>query len=98
MEGWVRYDAKRVLLVYGDLSPWSASAFNVSARNDSYRVIAEDGIGFYGTLSTLPEPQRGFLLGRLSEWAGVPVQLPTEEPSSQHRSTDVRRVRPPRAR
>ncbi|QSQ22550.1 hypothetical protein JY651_46835 [Pyxidicoccus parkwayensis] len=94
VETWLRHEAKRVLLVYGDLSPWSASAFEVSARNDSYRVIATDSIGFYSTLSLLPEPQRGFLLGRLSAWAGVPVQLPEVGADTLRRAAGVR---PPRA-
>ncbi|GHH00511.1 S28 family serine protease [Comamonas sp. JC664] len=77
VESWTRFEAKRVLLVYGDLSPWAASAFSTTPGNDAYRVIADDSIGFYGTLGSLPEPQRSFLLGRLSEWADAPVQLPT---------------------
>ncbi len=91
VEWWVRHDARRLLLIYGDQSPWSASAFDVSARNDAYQVIAGDSIGFYGTLSALPEPQRGFLLGRLSEWAGVPVQLPEAGVAAKARGLDPRR-------
>ncbi|MFP2910623.1 hypothetical protein ACLESD_37400 [Pyxidicoccus sp. 3LFB2] len=90
VEHWVRYDAQRLLLIYGDQSPWSASAFAVSAANDSYQVIASDSIGFYGTLSALPEPQRGFLLGRLSEWAGVPVQPSAPGISARARAADPR--------
>ncbi|MCP3139124.1 S28 family serine protease [Pyxidicoccus xibeiensis] len=97
-EVWTRYEAKRVLLVYGDLSPWSASAFDVSARKDSYRVIAGDSIGFYSTLSLLPEPQRGFLLGRLSEWAGVPVHLPDEQEAGKHPAAGAPLLKARRAR
>ncbi|MFP2928963.1 hypothetical protein ACLESO_27945 [Pyxidicoccus sp. 3LG] len=98
VEAWTRYEAKRVLLVYGDLSPWSASAFDVSARNDSYRVMASGTIGFFGTLSLLPEPERGFLLGRLSEWAGVPVQLPEATGALERHAVDARLLKAHRAR
>ncbi|WP_240357178.1 S28 family serine protease [Myxococcus eversor] len=76
LELWTRLHARNVLIVDGALSPWSASAFGVSSRNDSYRVVDPAGIGFYGTLSALPEPQRTFFFERLSDWADAPVHPP----------------------
>ncbi|WP_141617722.1 S28 family serine protease [Myxococcus sp. AB036A] len=98
LEAWTRFEAKRVLLVYGDLSPWSASAFSTTTGNDAYRVIADDSIGFFGTLSALPEPQRSFLLGRLSEWADAPVQLPTGMDALRRRESSDARMKAYRAR
>lgn len=76
LELWTRLHARRVLIVDGALSPWSASAFGVSSRNDSYRIVDPAGIGFYGTLTALPEPQRTFYFERLAEWADAPVHVP----------------------
>ncbi|WP_255203975.1 S28 family serine protease [Myxococcus sp. AM011] len=76
LELWTRLHARNLLIVDGALSPWSASAFGVSSRNDSYRVVDPAGIGFYGTLSALPEPQRTFFFERLSDWADAPVHPP----------------------
>lgn len=76
VEVWMRWHARRVLIVDGALSPWSASAFGVSPWNDAYRIVDPAGIGFYGTLSALPEPQRTFFFERLSEWADAPVHVP----------------------
>ncbi|WP_426748733.1 S28 family serine protease [Myxococcus faecalis] len=76
LEVWARLHAKQVLILDGALSPWSASAFHVSPWNDAYRIVDPEGIGFYGTLTALPEPQRAFFFERLSDWAGAPVQVP----------------------
>ncbi|WP_342377518.1 hypothetical protein NVS55_39460 [Myxococcus stipitatus] len=76
VELWTRLHAKQVLILDGALSPWSASAFGVDARNDSYRLVDPEGIGFYGALTALEEPRRTFFFNRLSEWAGAPVHIP----------------------
>lgn len=94
VELWTRLHAKQVLIVDGALSPWSASAFGVDACNDSYRVVDPSGIGFYGTLTALPEPQRTFFFDRLSEWAGAPVHVPeaTEARRDARHAQKLRRL------
>ncbi|WP_257452065.1 S28 family serine protease [Archangium lipolyticum] len=80
VEAWMRNDAQRMLLVHGSLDPWTASTFDVNVCKGAYRLVVPDSIGFYGVLGELNEPARGFVFGKLSEWAGVPVREQSSNP------------------
>ncbi|CAM3208232.1 hypothetical protein G4177_03355 [Corallococcus sp. ZKHCc1 1396] len=74
IEGWVKAFGQRILFVYGENDPWSAGAFDVRSRNDSYRFYVPDGNHGAG-ISALPEADQAVALERLSAWAGLPTTL-----------------------
>ncbi|MBZ4422978.1 S28 family serine protease [Myxococcus sp. RHSTA-1-4] len=74
IEAWVKARGERILLVYGELDPWSTNAFEVRERNDSYRFFVPGG-NHGSSISKLPEAERTVALERLSTWMGL---QPTE--------------------
>jgi hypothetical protein len=60
---WMRDHGERMLFIYGENDPWTAGAFSVWVRNDSYRFIVSGGT--HGTrLRRLPLETRGHLQRR----------------------------------
>ncbi len=70
VEHWVRTEARRVLLVYGENDPWTAAAFEVDERNDSWRLIVPRG-NHAASISQLPETLRALAQEWLTAWAGL---------------------------
>jgi hypothetical protein len=91
---WVRGEAERVMLVYGENDPYSARMHDVNARRDSYRYVVPNG-NHYADLHQLPEAQRDEALATLSRWMGVEVLRP--EVSSLARSSVPAALRAPAA-
>ncbi|NMO13847.1 hypothetical protein HPC49_39085 [Pyxidicoccus fallax] len=70
VEHWVRSRGERMLFVYGENDPWSASAFSVRERNDAFRFYVPGG-NHRANIGQLPEPERTFAVERLRAWMGV---------------------------
>lgn len=70
IEAWVKNRGERILLVYGQLDPWSTNTFDVRERNDSYRFFVPGG-NHGSSISQLPEAERTVALERLSAWMGL---------------------------
>ncbi|WXH26706.1 Prolyl tri/tetrapeptidyl aminopeptidase [Myxococcus stipitatus] len=77
VEHWVRHQGNRMLFIYGENDPWSAGAFDVRERNDSFRFYVPGGNHNTAAITTLPEAQRARALERLYSWMGV--SLPSAE-------------------
>jgi hypothetical protein len=73
VERWVRTDGQRMLFIYGENDPWSATAFVVREGNDSYRLY-EPGGNHAASISGLSAGEQAFVMERLSQWLEVPVQ------------------------
>ncbi|WNG52267.1 hypothetical protein F0U60_06845 [Archangium minus] len=71
VEHWVRRQGERMLFLYGDHDPWSAGAFEVRERNDSFRFYVPDANHTNARIVRLPEPERTLALSRLFTWMGV---------------------------
>ncbi len=74
VERFVLEDAERMLFVYGANDPWSTSAFEVSADNDSYRLFVGGRAGNHlAQIVDLSNEDREFALGRIAEWLDAPA-------------------------
>jgi hypothetical protein len=69
VEQWVNTSATRMLFIYGANDPWSASAFDVKSKNDSYRIYVTGTSGDHlASIFELPETDFMFALDKLSQW------------------------------
>ncbi|MFP2924175.1 S28 family serine protease [Pyxidicoccus sp. 3LG] len=69
VEHWVRKHGERMLFVYGENDPWSATAFSVCEDNDAFRFFVPGG-NHGASIGLLPEPERTRALERLFTWMG----------------------------
>ncbi|NTX04519.1 S28 family serine protease [Myxococcus sp. CA040A] len=76
VEHWVRNHGERMLFIYGENDPYSAAAFSVRARNDSFRYFAPQG-NHGSSISRLAEPERTLALERLFTWMGMSTPSPS---------------------
>lgn len=69
---WLAAEAERVLLVYGQLDPWSANTFDLGAPRDSFELFVAGGNhgARIGLLSTADKKTATLALER---WLGTPV-------------------------
>lgn len=70
IEAWVKTKGERILLVYGELDPWSTNPFEVQARNDSYRFFVPGG-NHSAAIFRLPPAERAAAVERLGAWMGL---------------------------
>ncbi|MCE9674026.1 hypothetical protein LY474_40165 [Myxococcus stipitatus] len=70
VEHWVRDHGERMLFIYGENDPYSATAFSVREDNDAFRFFAPGG-NHGANIAGLAEPERAFVLERLFAWMGV---------------------------
>ena len=70
VEQWVKSAGQRLLFIYGANDPWSATAFDVEAANDSYRFFVNGG-DHSSAIHHLPAAKRIFVLTRLRKWLGI---------------------------
>ncbi len=74
IQAWVKAHGERILLVYGELDPWSTNPFDVHESNDAYRFFVP-GANHGAAIFKLPEPERTRAVERLTTWMGL---QPTE--------------------
>jgi PS-10 peptidase S37 len=70
VEQWVKTAGPRMLFIYGANDPWSATAFDVKAANDSYRFFVSGG-DHLAAIHELPAAKRIFVLTKLKKWLGI---------------------------
>jgi hypothetical protein len=85
VEHWVRDHGERMLFIYGENDPWSAGAFSVRERNDSFRFYVPRA-NHSTRITRLAEPERGLALERLFTWMGL------EAPSASARGMALQRA------
>jgi hypothetical protein len=74
IERFVREDAERMVFIYGENDPWSASAFEVNEEKDSYRFFVTGAAGNHGAqILDLAPGARDFLIFKFAEWLGTAV-------------------------
>jgi hypothetical protein len=71
VEQWVRTLGQRILFIYGANDPWSATAFDVRAKNDSYRLFVNGSAGDHlAGVFDLSESEFTLAVEKLNEWLG----------------------------
>ncbi|MCP3142785.1 S28 family serine protease [Pyxidicoccus xibeiensis] len=73
-ELWVHHAGQRIMFLYGDQDPWSAAAFSVRERNDSWRFTVPNANHSNARIRRLPDAERALAAQRLSEWMNAPVR------------------------
>ena len=69
IEQWVLTSGQRMLFIYGANDPWSAGAFDVGAKNDSYRMFVNGSSGDHlAGISDLSDEKFSFVIDKLSHW------------------------------
>ncbi len=66
-------DAK-ILFIYGEFDPWSASGFDVPEK-DNYLKIVKPGGSHSTRINNLPENQKQEVKTKLSNWLEIPVNI-----------------------
>ncbi|TQF12093.1 hypothetical protein FJV41_30885 [Myxococcus llanfairpwllgwyngyllgogerychwyrndrobwllllantysiliogogogochensis] len=91
VERWVRQQGERMLFIYGETDPWSAGAFEVRERNDSFRFTAPNTNHEDAFIGLLAAPERAQALSRLYAWMDA---KPPPEGVSVLTSTGLEEVAP----
>ena len=86
---WVRTDGDRILLIYGELDPWTAGAVDLGAATDSLRVTAPGGNHNVG-VDDLAPGDRAAVLARLEAWTGVVPDPDRVTATARARRADTR--------
>ena len=74
IEQWVLNEGERFLFIYGENDPWSATAFEGKASNDSYRFFVTGARGNHrARILDLSTTDRDFVLERIQTWLGVSI-------------------------
>ncbi|QSQ16674.1 hypothetical protein JY572_11760 [Myxococcus landrumensis] len=90
---WVFLKGSRMMFIYGETDPWSAGAFEVRRRNDSFRFYAPGANHSTAELITLPEADRALAVERLSSWMNVsipPARLETRRDEAARAPSPLR--------
>lgn len=70
MQAWLSLFGERIMLVYGENDPWSASAFSLGRAQDSFRYFVPGG-NHGSFLHMLPPAQKAQADDALARWSGV---------------------------
>jgi hypothetical protein len=74
IEGWVRFAGRRLVFLYGENDPWAARMYQVTARNDSYRFVVDEG-NHNSMIGDLPESEQEVIENALERWLRLPFEL-----------------------
>ena len=66
--------AKRLICVYGEYNPWSASAARIENNLNTLKVYAAKG-SHGSRISSLSEDQKVTIINKLYEWLGLPIPV-----------------------
>ncbi|MEJ7597305.1 MAG: S28 family serine protease [Kofleriaceae bacterium] len=72
VNGWMAADAERVMLIYGELDPWSARPFAPDLANDNAVFIVPGG-NHGARISQLPTSERDRAVSTLVRWLEAPA-------------------------
>ena len=68
----------KILFIYGEWDPWSASAFEVPHKDNLLKIVKPEGC-HNARIGNLPEDQKAQVKAKLEEWLEMPVNIETEE-------------------
>ena len=73
INAWTIAKADKVMLVYGEMDPWSAGQFSprVAKHADNYKFMKKGG-SHYSTIFNLPPEDRAVAEAALDEWLDLP--------------------------
>ncbi len=64
----------RILFIYGEWDPWSASAFEVPQKDNFLKIVKPKG-SHNARIGNLPEDQKAQVKFKLKEWLEMPVNI-----------------------
>ena len=64
----------RILFIYGEWDPWSASAFEVPQKDNFLKIVKPKG-SHNARIGNLPEDQKAQVKAKLEEWLEMPVNI-----------------------
>ncbi len=68
----------RILFIYGEWDPWSASAFEVPKKDNFLKIVKPEG-SHNARIGNLPDDQKALVKAKLEEWLEMPVNIEIEE-------------------
>lgn len=71
---FIRHSEAKILFVYGEYDPWTASGFEVPEK-DNYLKIVKPGGSHAARIRNLPPEQQQQVAARLKKWLDVPVKI-----------------------
>lgn len=76
IDEFVRHHASKMIFIYGENDPWSATAVDITYENDVLKIIKPGG-SHLTRISNLPVSQHNLVLETLNQWLGF-QQPPAE--------------------
>ncbi len=73
INNWLQDDADKMLFIYGENDPWSATAVETSANPDIYKVVKPGG-SHRTRILNLPEKQKNFVYKLLKKWMSTEIR------------------------
>ena len=70
VDEWLRTKANRLICIYGENDPWSASAARIENNPKTVKVYSSNG-GHTSRIASLSDEQKKLLLERLNDWLGI---------------------------
>ncbi|QSQ22046.1 hypothetical protein JY651_44060 [Pyxidicoccus parkwayensis] len=93
VESWVWRHGERMLFVYGENDPWSATAFSVREHNDAFRFFVPGG-NHGANIRGLPAPEQTRALERLFTWMGLSAPSATVHTLALEHAAEAEASRP----
>ena len=78
VEKFINTTDARILFIYGEWDPWSASAFEVPDKDNFLKIVKPEG-SHSARINNLPENQKKQVKTKLEEWLGIPVNIKMED-------------------
>jgi hypothetical protein len=72
VDEWLRTKAERLICIYGEWDPWSASAARIENNPNTLKLYAAKGC-HASRISTLSVEQKASVVTKLHEWLGLPI-------------------------
>jgi hypothetical protein len=97
VERWVKSYGERMIFVYGATDPWSATAFDPKARNDSYRLFVTGNAGDHlAGIFDLSDSDFSFVTSKLTQWLNT-TMADTAAKRARNRSSRKEFAQPTKA-
>lgn len=71
---FIKNTDSKILFIYGEFDPWSASGFEVPVK-DNFLKIVKPGGSHSSRINTLPLEQKKLVIDKLEEWLEIPVLI-----------------------
>jgi hypothetical protein len=72
IQKWLSTEGAHVVLIYGELDPWSAGAFDLGAAKDAFRYYAPKA-NHSASIAALAPADRDAVKATLQRWLGAPL-------------------------